>query len=117
VTGWPGIALATLTIALGATAAWDRAFLRFPRSPKAIEIHRHGVAKCLFANGESGTLLALGGSAVTRYWIALRMNSPRRASLFIVAGMLAPEPLRLLRLWALWGKLPRASSQRPADSG
>ena len=30
------------------------------------------------------------------------------------SGMLAPQALRLLRLWALWGKLPRVSSRQLA---
>jgi hypothetical protein len=91
-------------------AAWDRALLRSPRSPKALEISRHGTAKCVFANGESAALQPLRGPAVTRYWVALGLRSPGRRSLFIAAGMLAPRALRLLRLWALWGKLPRAAS-------
>jgi hypothetical protein len=28
--------------------------------------------------------------------------------------MLPPQALRLLRLWALWGKLPRVPSLQPA---
>jgi hypothetical protein len=56
----------------------------------------------------------LKGTAVTRYWIALGLRSPRRRSLFIAAGMLAPQASRLLRLWALWGKLPRALPGQPA---
>ena len=50
----------------------------------------------------------------TRYWVAFGLGSPRRRSLFIAAGMLAPQAMRLLRLWALWGKLPRGSSRQAA---
>jgi hypothetical protein len=109
-TGWQGIALAGLTAALGAIATWDRALLRSPYSPRSLEFSRDGAAKCLFANGESAVLQPLKGSAVTRYWVALGLGSPRRRSLFIAPGMLAPHPLRLVRLWALWGRLPRARS-------
>lgn len=105
-TGWHGVALAFLTAALGAAAAWDRALLHSARSARAVEISRDGTAKCLFANGESAALRPLGGSAVTRYWVALRLGSPKRKSLLITAGMLDPQSLRLLRLWALWGRLP-----------
>jgi len=104
--GWQGLALCALTTALGCAAAWDRALLRAPRSAKAIEIARDGAAKCLFADGGSASLRPLGGSAVTRYWVALRLRGPGRGSLFIAKGMLAPQALRLLRLWALWGRLP-----------
>jgi hypothetical protein len=113
-TGWQALALSVLIAALGGIAAWDRALLRSPYSPRALEFSRDGTAKCLFANGESAPLQPLKGSAVTRYWVALGLGSPRRRSLFIAAGMLAPQGLRLLRLWALWGKLPRVWSWQAA---
>ena len=113
-TGWQGVALAGLTVALGGIAAWDRALLRAPYSPRTLEFPREGAAKCLFANGESTVLQPLKGSAVTRHWVALGLGSPRRRSLFIATGMLAPQALRLVRLWALWGRLPRVPSARSA---
>ena len=117
-TAWPGSVLAALTVLLGAIVAWDRALLRSPRSPKAIEIYPNGTAKCLFANGESGVLQRLGGSGVTRYWVAFRLSALRRRSLFVAADMLAPGALRMLRLWVLWGRLPGvASAQTARDSG
>ena len=109
---WTGGAMAGLSLVLGAAAAWDRALLRARRSPRTIEFRPSGEALCGFANGEFAALEPLGGSAVTRHWVALRLCSSRRRSLFVVAGMLAPEPLRLLRLWALWGKLPGLASRR-----
>jgi hypothetical protein len=113
-TGWHAVALSALIAALGGIAAWDRALLRSPYSPRALEFPRDGAAKCLFANGESALLRPLKGTAVTRYWVALGLGSPRRRSLFIASGMLEPHALRLLRLWALWGKLPRVPSWRAA---
>jgi hypothetical protein len=115
-TGWQAVALSGLTAALGGIAAWDRALLRSPYSPRALEISRDYAAKCLFANGESAVLQPLRGTAVTRYWVALGLGSPRRRSLFVASGMLAPEPMRILRLWALWGKLPRVTSLKPAPA-
>jgi hypothetical protein len=118
VTGWHGVALSLLATALGGIVAWDRALLGSPDSPKVVEISRTGRAKCLFANGESAALQPLQGTAVTRYWVALRLNSRGRRTLLIVAGMLPPQALRLLRLWALWGKLPGVPSRQPApDTG
>jgi hypothetical protein len=105
-TGWSGIALALLILALGVSAAWDRALLRGGRSPRAIEIRPSGEAVCLFADGASAVVQAVRGSGISRYWVALRLDLPRRRSLLVAAGMLPPEPFRLLRLWALWGKLP-----------
>ena len=112
--GWHGIVLGLLALALGGAAAWDRALLRASRSARAIEIARDGAARCLFADGGSGALRPLGGSAVTRYWVALRLRSPGRRSLFIAKGMLPPQALRLLRLWALWGRLPGPPSRQAA---
>jgi hypothetical protein len=105
-TGWPGFALALLVGALGVAAAWDRALLRSAHSPRAIEIHSGGEARCVLGNGESGTLESQGGAGVNRYWVALRLRSPMRRSLLVTAGMLSAESARLLRLWALWRKLP-----------
>ena len=105
-TGWSAFALALLVLALGIAAAWDRALLRSSRSPKAIVILSSGEARCLFANGESAAIDTPGGSGVTRYWVAMRIRSPLRRSLLAASGMLPPESFRLLRLWALWGRLP-----------
>ena len=104
--------LGALVLGLGAAAAWDRALLRAQISPRTIEIQPAGTALCRFANGEFAVLEPLGGTAVTRYWVALRLRSPRRRSLFVAAGMLAPESMRLLRLWVLWGKLPSVASRQ-----
>ena len=111
-TGWAGVAVGSLVFALGIAAAWDRALLRSRRSPSAIEIRSSGEAICLFTNGDSAAVQAQGGSAVTRHWVALRLRSPLRGSLLVAAGMLPEESFRLLRLWALWGKLPRVAQQQ-----
>lgn len=107
--------LAALTAVLGVASAWDRALLRAACSPRAIEITPAGEARCLHADGTSAPLEPMGGNAVTRYWVALRLHSAWRRSLFLPAGMLAPEAMRLLRIWALWGRLPGvAARQLPA---
>jgi len=111
-TGWPGVTAALLLVALGCAAAWDRALLRAKSSPRAIEIPAQGKALCRLADGGLAELAPLGGSAVTRYWVALRMQAPARRSLFVTAGMLTPESQRLLRLWALWGRLPAVAPRQ-----
>ena len=110
-----GMVLAGLVLALGVASAWDRALLRGGRSPRSIEIPRSGKARLGFANGESAPAAPVRGLGVTRYWVALRIGSPMRHSMLVTAGMLRSEPFRLLRLWALWGRLPGvASGQLPA---
>jgi len=105
-TGWLAAAGAVLLFAAGLAAAWDRALLRGRRAPNTIEIHASGEAVCRFANGDSAAVEGRGGSGVARHWVALRLRSPWRRSLLVAGGMLPAEPFRLLRLWALWGRLP-----------
>jgi len=114
VAGWQGVALALLLPALGAAAAWDRALLRGAQSPKAIEIPGSGEARVVFADGETAAVEALRGIGVNRHWVALRCGSPARRGVLVTAGMLRPGPFRLLRLWALWGKLPGVASRQLA---
>ena len=103
-TGWPGVTLAILTLALGAAAAWDRALLRGARSPRAIEIQRVGDALVVLASGETMTMRAVPGIGVTRHWVALAPRSLAGRSVLVTAGMLGPAGARKLRLWALWGR-------------
>ena len=114
-TGWGGSALAALVLALGGFAAWDRGLLRARRSPRSIEIHADGAAKCLFANGESALLQRGGAGVVTRFWVGVRVQAGRRRSLFLAAGMLAPEDFRTLRLWTLWGRVPAHARRLPSQ--
>jgi hypothetical protein len=114
-TGLPGVALALLILALGGASAWDRALLRGPRSPRAIEIPAEDTAVAVLANGETIAVHALRGIGVTRYWVALSSRSLAGRSLLVTAGMLGPAEFRILRLWALWGRTPGlASGQLPA---
>ena len=105
-TGWPAFAGAVLFAGLGAAAAWDRALLASRRSPRAIEIRPSGEAFCLLADGRTAVVEAAGGNGVTRYWVSLRLRAPVGRSFLVAGGMLPAASFRLLRLWALWGKLP-----------
>ena len=100
---------------MGAASAWDRALLRGSRSPRAIEVTGPDTAHLVLANGELAAVRPRQGSAVTRYWVALRISSPVRRSVLVTVDMLGKERFRLLRLWALWGRVPGvASGQLPA---
>ncbi len=112
-TGWSGIAVALLLVALGCAAAWDRALLRAARSPRAVEIRPSNQALCVLASGETVPLEPLGGAGVTRYWVALGLRWPerralfaRRSALLVSSCMMSAESGRLLRLWARWQKVP-----------
>jgi hypothetical protein len=112
------MALAVLTSVLGGVAAWERALLRGARSPCAIEILPSGAALAAFvvlANGETIAVRAVHGIGVARHWVALRSASITGRGVLLTAGMLEPAALRVLRLWALWGRIPGvASGQRAA---
>jgi hypothetical protein len=113
--GPAGWLLAALLLALGIAAAWDRALLRGARAPRAIEIAAGGQARLVLADGATAPIGALHGIGIARHWVALSVGSPMRRGLLVTSGMLAAEPLRLLRLWALWQRLPGvASRQLPA---
>jgi hypothetical protein len=105
-TGWLAFAAAVFFAVLGAAAAWDRALLASRRSPRAIEIQPSGEAFCLLADGRKAAIGQAGGNAVTRYWVSLRLSAPAGRSFLVAGSMLPAASFRLLRLWALWGKLP-----------
>jgi len=108
-----GAVLAALLAALGAAAAWDRALLRGRRSPRTLRVSGDGSLQIELADGASYPVGA-GARTVTRLLVALPLASPVRRSILITADMLDPERFRLLRLWALWGRLPGvASAQLP----
>jgi hypothetical protein len=84
--GWPGVALAAALAALGVFAAWRCALER-----RAL----------VLAEQERGT-----GGHVSRYLVTLPAGG---RMLLVTRDMLDAEEFRRLRLWALWGRLPRAS--------
>ena len=106
VPGWQGLALAVLLPALGACSARDRALLKGKTAPRAVEILKSGEARLVFADGATRSVEAVRGIGVNRHWVALRCGSPARRGMLVTGGMLAPGPFRLLRLWALWGRVP-----------
>ncbi|MGH8764267.1 MAG: hypothetical protein ACRET8_00975, partial [Burkholderiales bacterium] len=68
--------------------------------------HPSDEALLRLGGGDCAALRALPGVGVTRYWVALASGLPSRRGLLIVSGMVGEEAFRLLRIWALWGKVP-----------
>ena len=109
------MALAFLILALGGVAAWERALLRTARSPRAIEIVASGTglgAVLVLANGETVTIRALRGIGVTRHWVALSSGLLVGRSVLVTMGMLGPRAFRILRLWALWDRIPSMAAEQ-----
>ena len=101
-----GAALAVLVLALGAASAWNRALLRGPRAPRAIEIAASAQARLVRADGRQAPAQPLRGIGITRWWVVLRLGSPVKGGFLVSAGMLESEPFRHLRLWARWERSP-----------
>lgn len=111
--GWPGALLGAAVLALGGVAALDRALLRGAGAPSALELSSTGEAALVMADGRRAVVSALPGMGVTKYWVALRLSGlPARRALLIPADMLDGRQGRLLRLWALWGRLPAVASRQ-----
>jgi hypothetical protein len=109
--GWPGWVLATLLAALGVAAAWSRALLRSPRSARSIRLET-AAAMVDLANGDS--FPAAAGGHVSRLMVTLALRDPARRKLLVSADMLDRHSFRALRIWALWGKLPRVAGKQLA---
>lgn len=107
------VALALFLLALGAASAWDRALLRARTSPRSLQISGEGRLEVGLADG-SRVPASEATRVVHRLLVALTLRNRRRSSVLIVAGMLAPEEFRRLRVWALWGRVPAvAPAQLP----
>jgi hypothetical protein len=108
--GWPGGLLGAGLAALGLAAAWSRALLRSRRSMRCIRFEA-GKASVELAGGESFPVEPAGH--VSRFMVTLASPRPRRR-LLVTADMLGGEAFRVLRVWALWGKVPVAGKQLAA---
>jgi hypothetical protein len=113
-----GTALAAALLALGLAAAWSRALLRSKASVRALELSGPQITLEL----RSGERLAAELAAtrhVSRVMVTLPVRRPVRRTILVSRDMLGAEEFRRLRLWALWGRLPKdqrfvAPKQLPA---
>ena len=106
--GAPGVLLALALLMLGLAAAWARALLRSRGS--VITIDLKGQAEL-----RSGEHLPIAARPrhVSRFLVTLPLSGrPVRRTILVTRDMLPPEEFRRLRLWALWGKLPRVAPEQ-----
>jgi hypothetical protein len=104
-TPW-GYALGAALLALGLAAAWARALLGSSRSVVAILGDRVELR-----NGE-GLAIAAGRHHVNRFLVAVALSGRVRRTILVTRDMLKAEEFRRLRLWALWGKVPRVAPEQ-----
>ena len=109
-----GAALAICLVAPGLAAAWSRALLKSASSVRAIELEAGG-ASFELAGGERFAAQLTERRYVNRFMVALPVRGRVRRTVLVTLDMLGAESFRVLRIWALWGKLPRvAAKQLPA---
>ncbi len=108
---FPGAALASCLMALGLAAAWSRALLRSAGSVRAIEIEAGG-ASFELAGGERIAAQLTRRRYVNRFMVALPVEGRLRRTVLVTLDMLGEESFRMLRIWALWGKLPQVAPQQ-----
>ena len=108
---FPGAALAICLLALGLAAAWSRALLRSAGSVRAIEIEAGG-ASFELAGGERVAAQLTRRRYVNRFMVALPVEGRLRRTVLVTLDMLGEESFRVLRIWALWGKLPQVAPQQ-----
>jgi hypothetical protein len=103
--GWAGGALAAALTALGLSTAWSRALLRSPQSPRALVLNEKGI-ELETANGRRFSAPRGESRHVSRFMVTLPVSG---RTILVTRDMLGGEEFRRLRLWALWGRLPRRS--------
>ena len=103
--GWAGAALAAALTALGLSAAWSRALLRSPQSPRTLVLSEKGI-ELETASGRSFSSPRGESRHVSRFMVTLPVSG---RTILVTRDMLGGEEFRRLRLWALWGRLPRRS--------
>jgi hypothetical protein len=110
--GVPGLLLAALLVALGIATAWSRALLKSRSSVRAIELTGPKLAIEL-ASGESFPAEVASRRYVGRFMVTLALRHPVRRTLLITRDMMDGDLFRLLRIWALWGRLPAVAANCP----
>ncbi len=109
---WPapaGFLVAVLLALLGTAASWRLVLLRASSSPGTLLLGAEGAFAVLLRGGrriDSGP----GVRFVTGHCVVLRTGSAACPTVLVAAGMLGPADLRRLRVWALWGRVPRGAA-------
>jgi hypothetical protein len=106
-----GAALGAALLALGLASAWTRALLRSGSSVRALELEG-SEATLELASGRRLAAKVSERRYVSSVAVALPLGRPLRRTVFVSRDMLGAESFRLLRIWALWGKLPGVAAKQ-----
>lgn len=96
-------------ILLGGVAARRAGMLRGPQAPARLTLRPGTSAEIELRDGQRLDVVA---RRVGRSWVSLSSMGRPSAGYFLTAGMTGPAAFRLVRLWALWGRLPAAPAAR-----
>ena len=111
--GVGGGALALVLVILGGAAAWERGLLRARHSVRAVELGPEGQAVLERADGQRRPRRLSVRRHVGPWWVALPYADAPGRGLLVTQDMLGAADFRRLRLWALWGRVPRAAKIGP----
>jgi hypothetical protein len=106
VEGPTGIALGALIAGLGCAAAWDRALLRGRRSVRALRIGDDDAVTLELANAKRVPLRISSRRYVSGVVVVLPGVPSMHRTIVVTRDMVGPDAFRVLRLWALWGRVP-----------
>jgi hypothetical protein len=117
--GAAGSAVALLVMAAGAAAVHGHALLRASDSPASLVLGPDGSLRIVDRSGLEWTPIADAACFVCRWAVIVPVagRTGRRRRVLIVGDMLAEEPFRRLRIWALWGARGAAAGDGPDAGG
>lgn len=94
---------------LGGVAARRAGMLRGPGAPIRLTLRPGASADLELRDGRR---LAVQARRVGRSWVSLTSTGRPSEAHFLTAGMTGRPAFRLVRLWAIWGRLPAARPTR-----
>ena len=112
--GAAGSAIALLVLTAGGCAIHGHALLLASDSPAYVELSPSGELRIIDRSGLDWSPIADSACHVSRWAVIVPVagKAGQRRRLLVAGDMLAREPFRRLRIWALWG--PPANSLRRA---
>jgi hypothetical protein len=112
-----GFGAAALVLLLGTAAVWNQALLRGRRSVRGLELRQDASAAVLLGDGRRIEASVHPRRNVSRWWVTLPLQGASRRIVVVARDMLPGDEFRRLRLWALWGRVPRKASLPDAPRG
>ncbi len=103
---------------LAISAVREKTFHVAPHAPAALYLGYDGGLILRLRDGGEATATVAARRYVGRWLVVLDLEGGAggRRTMLVARDMLAPEAFRLLRLWALWGTLPRPRGGEGARS-